>query len=309
MHPGWVAEIGFLETFEEPRVFALQFEGSSSLLLSLERSFCSHLHILGWELASALKTHLEVSTSHVVLVHRTIAHLGLGSVTYPSGVSPPPGALTLVLGSATFLTVAAVRPGMRPALFLLSSHRPSKRPLFGPARRRLLHRNVGGPTHFVATFGCQGITYVPVEMGLRRSVGHIFDFRVRPDLLSLSDRNDPSVGLSIYGILHPPDLVCPIHHQTTYYRMVGSRALCCLLTNLALHLASRLGFAPEDYCSTCSCAFFCKLWMLASVRFFKSHHLFLLCSLRTSAVGSSHFRGDLAAQPSVVLTRLLGPFF
>jgi hypothetical protein len=206
VHPGRLVEVGFLPTVQ-PRTFALLFKDFSSWLLSLERSFCSHLYILGWESAGALKLYLEVAETPVVLVHRAIAHLGLAQVTYCSGVSPPVGTLILVSGPSAFLVAVSNRLDTAPALFLLSSHCPSKSPLLGPARRRLSHRAFGGPTHFVATFGCRGTRCVLIETALRQTVGHVFDFGVRPDPLSRSAQASKSLVLSIDGVLHPGDLL------------------------------------------------------------------------------------------------------
>jgi hypothetical protein len=78
-YPGRVMEIGFIPNFR-PQEFALVFDSFPSWLLATEQSFCLHLHIIGWSLAAALKTHLEVTCSVVALVHKAVAHLGLGQV-------------------------------------------------------------------------------------------------------------------------------------------------------------------------------------------------------------------------------------
>jgi hypothetical protein len=182
----------------------------------MEKSFCSRLHILGWASARSLKTHLESLGAPVSLVHRAIVHLGLGRVVYHDHQTPPTGVLVLVSGSPAFLERSADSLGGHEVLFLGSEHRTSSRTPPGPARRRLRHRNFGGPTHFVALFGCQGVICQPVETALRRSVGHVFEFGARPEPLDGPD--DLDSAMTIDGILHPSDLCRPIVHETSFFR-------------------------------------------------------------------------------------------
>jgi hypothetical protein len=223
-HPGRVVEVGYIPNFA-PQKFALYFEGFPHWLLALERSFCAHLYILGWDSASDLKRHLESTGSSVALVHRAIVHLGLGRVSYQrelDGVD----ALVLVSGEPAFLQQAAEALLGRPALFLGASHRSSKRPPPGPAWRLLPHRSYGGPTQYVALFGAQGLVCKPVATSLRRSVGHIFDFGMRPDPLEGEDTPLALSGIGVDGILHPADLERPVVHPTSFYKSGwGIRAL------------------------------------------------------------------------------------
>jgi hypothetical protein len=171
-----------------------------------ERSFCSHLYILGWESASSLKEHLETTGSSVALVHRAIAHMGLGRVSYRANVDAPVAAVVLVLGEPAFLKQASEVLSGRPALFLGSSHRTSRRPPPGPARRLLPHRSFGGPTNYVALFGAQGVACKPVKTTIRRSVGHIFDFGMRPNPLESADNKGGVLSMSIDDVLQPARL-------------------------------------------------------------------------------------------------------
>jgi hypothetical protein len=66
----------------------------------------------------------------------------------------------------------------------------------------------------------------PVEMSLRRSVGHIFDFGMRPDPLEDVDAPLAVTGIDVDGILHPADLERPVIHPTSFYKSGwGIRAL------------------------------------------------------------------------------------
>ena len=132
-HPGRMVEIGFLPSFH-PRPFALHFERFPIWLLSLEKSFCSKLTILGVDSANALKVQLKATGGPVALAHRAIVHLGLGRVAYTSALKPPPDTITLVSGSPQFLERAAEIFNGQAALFLVCSHRSAKRPPPGPAR-------------------------------------------------------------------------------------------------------------------------------------------------------------------------------
>jgi hypothetical protein len=189
----------------------------------MERSFCSRLYIFGVRSASALKVRLEAIRVPVVLAHRAIVHLGLDQVTYVKEVAPPRDMITLVSGSPSFLAQAAQKLQDHAALFLVCSHRASKRSPPRPAKIRLTHCSFGGPTHFVALFGCHNIPCHLLETALCRTVGHIFDFGVRPEPVEwLSD----STELTIDDILHPSHLLCPILHWTLFYWSGwGSRSL------------------------------------------------------------------------------------
>jgi hypothetical protein len=198
-----------------PRPFALHFEFFPIWLLSLEKTFCSHLTILGVASARGLKDRLEAIAAPVVLAHRAIVRLGLSRVSYSLEIRAPADAITLVSGSPAFLLSASDTLRGRAALFLVCTHRSAKRPPPGPARIRLSHRSFGGPTHFVALFGCQDIPCRPSETTLRRFVGHIFDFGARPDPV---DSSTESLSLDIDGVLHPSDLARPILHPTSFYR-------------------------------------------------------------------------------------------
>jgi hypothetical protein len=225
VNPGRIVETGFIPNFR-PREFAVVFDSFPSWLLAMERSFCSHLHIMGWSSAASLKMHLEANCSAVALVHKAIAHLGLGRVSYSTQAAPPAGALILVSGSPAFLQAAAERYVGRQVLMIGTSHCSAKRPPPGPARVRLAHRSFGGPTHFVALFGCHGIACVPTRTVLRRTVGHIFEFGVQPDPLEESEASLLAGGLTIDDILHPFDLSCPIIHRTSFFRSGwGTRVL------------------------------------------------------------------------------------
>ena len=209
-----MVEVGFVPTFR-PRPFPLHFEFFPIWLLSLEKTFCSHLTILGVASAHSLRSKLEAMAAPVVLAHRAIVRLGLARVSYSSVIRPPVDAITLVSGSPVFLQSASELLRGQAALFLGCSHHSAKRPPPGPARIRLSHRSFGGPTHFVALFGCQDIPCRPHETTLRRSVGHIFDFGARPDPV---DPSAEALSLDINGILHPLDLEWPILHPTSFYR-------------------------------------------------------------------------------------------
>jgi hypothetical protein len=122
---------------------------------------------MGRSLASALKTHLKATCQSMALVHKAVAHLGLGRISYLAWGDPPAGALILVLGLPLFLESAALRYVGREVLMLGTSHCLSKRSPPGPAQICLAHRSFGSPTHFVALFGCQGIMCVPTRPVLR----------------------------------------------------------------------------------------------------------------------------------------------
>jgi hypothetical protein len=224
-NPGRVVETGFIPNFR-PREFALVFDGFPSWLLAMERSFCSHLHFMGWSLAASLREHLETTGAAVALVHKAVAHLGLGRVSYCGHDAPPEGALILVSGLPAFLEAVALRYAGREVLMIESAHCTTKRPPPGPAWVRLAHRSFGGPTHFVALFGSHGITFVPTGTALRRTVGHIFEFGVQPDPVDESAESLVAGGLTIDAILHLTDLACPIIHRTSFFRSGwGSRVL------------------------------------------------------------------------------------
>jgi hypothetical protein len=152
-HPGRVMELGFIPNFE-PRDFAIAFEGFPLWLLSLERTFCWRLHILGWPSAGDVWRYLEQKGSHQVqLAHRAFAHLGLGRIVFHADSVPPPGSLLLASGSVPFLAEAATLFGDHPALYISSSHWKGRKSPLGPAKKRLLHQAFGGPT--------QGVTLRP----------------------------------------------------------------------------------------------------------------------------------------------------
>jgi hypothetical protein len=230
-HPGRVVEVGYLPNFT-PRRFALYFETFPIWLLALEKSFCSSLIFLGVSSATDLKSKLEAAGPSVVLAHRAIGHLGLGRVRYSPTLIPPSNTITLVSGSPKFLEHATVRLLGRATLFLGDCHWPAKRAPSGPARIRLSHRSFGGPTHFVALFGCQDIPCRPLGTALRRSVGHVLDFGIRPDAVEFGIRPDAVIPgastphLDVDGILHPLELDRPILHPTSFYSSGwGTRAL------------------------------------------------------------------------------------
>jgi hypothetical protein len=90
LHPGRLVEVGFIPNFE-PREFAIHFEGFPLWLLSIERNFCTKLHVLGWASAGGLRRHLEEIKAPVSLAHRAFTHLGLGRIRYHAELTPPPG--------------------------------------------------------------------------------------------------------------------------------------------------------------------------------------------------------------------------
>jgi hypothetical protein len=192
----------------------------------MQRTFCSKLYILGWPMAAALKHHLEASGASVRLAHRAFAHLGLGRVIYHATLQAPVGAVVLVSGDLSFLDQASLRFAEHETLFLLSWHWKGKCSCNGPAKRRLTHLAFGGPTHFVALFGSQGVHAHPLETDLRRSVGHVFDYGLRPEPVVSIDPLDHPGTISLDSVLHPADLGRDVLHPTAFYASGwGIRAL------------------------------------------------------------------------------------
>jgi hypothetical protein len=130
---------------------------------------------------------------------------------------PPAGALILVSGLPSFWEVVALRYVGQEVLMIGTRHRLSKHLPPGPAQICLAHQSFGSPTHFVALFGCQGITCVPTCTVLRRNVGHIFEFGVQPDPLDDPELVLEAGGLTVNSILHLTDLSCPIVHRTSFF--------------------------------------------------------------------------------------------
>jgi hypothetical protein len=253
LHPGRQVEVGFLPNYE-PREFAIHFEGFPLWLLAMERTFCSTLHILGWPTAGALKAHLELTGAPVRLAHRALAHLGLGRVIYHATLLAPRGCLVLISGGLPFLDQASLRFAEHEALFLLSRHWKGKSGCSGPAKRRLTHQAFGGPTHFVALFGSQGVKAHPLETELRRNVGHVFDYGLRPDPMSSPDTAAHAGAILLDSILHPSDLGRSVLHPTAFYASGwGIRAL----TMDGLVAGRWFGFVGFSYrpCANHGCLF------------------------------------------------------
>jgi hypothetical protein len=213
-----MVEVGFIPHYE-PQRFAVLAEGLPMWLFALERSFCSEVVILGYDSARAYRSHLESVVSNPGLVYRAIAHLGLGRVAYSLDVKPPHDALVLVSGSVPFLQDVAAQMPTHPTLLLCTDHWRGRRVPSGPATwMKMRHRSFGGSTHFVALLGFVNLTCVPVETQLRRPLGHIFEYGLRPAFSHGPSLDSVSSALSLEDYLHPHDLTRQVLHPTTYYK-------------------------------------------------------------------------------------------
>jgi hypothetical protein len=100
---------------------------------------------------------------------------------------------------------------------LNSVHWKGKTRVIGPAKSRLTHLSFGGPTRFVTLFGSQGVEAHPVGTQLRRSIGHVFDHGLRPELVDNPDPAAHPLAVTLDWILHPEALHVEVLHPTTYY--------------------------------------------------------------------------------------------
>ena len=250
-HPGHMVEIGFVPHYKPKRVAVLA-EGLPVWLFALERSFCSEVVILGFDSAGSYRQHLETTLSNSGLVFRAIAHIGLGRVSYSLDPMPPRDTLLLASGSVPFLLGVAVQLSSHPTLLLCVDHWRSPRVPAGPATwLRMRHRSFGGSTHFVALLGFVGVKCAPVATQLRRPIGHIFEYGLRPTFSRGPSADSASTSLSLEDYLHPHDLTRQVLHPTTYYKTGwGTRALTPDELGLAFGLPGWLrtgGLSATDF--------------------------------------------------------------
>ena len=93
---------------------------------------------------------------------------------------------------------------------------------------RLWHRSFGGSTHFVGLVSFVALSCVPVETQLRRPLGHIFEYGLRPDFSQAPTAVDVSSTLSLEDFLHPHDSTRRVMHPITYYKnWLGRSGIDC----------------------------------------------------------------------------------
>jgi hypothetical protein len=69
----------------------------------------------------------------------------------------------------------------------------------------------------VALFGSQGVLAQPTETELRRLLGHIFDYGLRPEPVTSIDPADHPGAMMLDHILHPSDLGRAVLSPTAFY--------------------------------------------------------------------------------------------
>jgi hypothetical protein len=128
--------------------------------------------------------------------------------------------MTLVSGKPPILIAEANRLGRSPALYLSSlsiKERHTSLPKIVCWHRRR-HESFGGCTTFTALLGVGGgdQNYKPVTTSIRRTIGHVLDYSIRPSPASNSAKHSSTV-LSIDSRLDPSDFGHEILYRTSLY--------------------------------------------------------------------------------------------
>jgi hypothetical protein len=164
------------------------------------------------------------------LFNRAVTRLGLGRVHFGQNRKTTE-VTSLVSGSYPSLQQAASKHKSGKTLFLLDEPwrgktKPS--PSTFVSWRRLKPTQFGGSTKYPALIGWSGFDLAPRGSKLGRTIGHVLDHGIRPDLLDLSvvDLLGARDFYISESLLDPCHLEPPVAYQTAYSSSRwGSRCL------------------------------------------------------------------------------------
>jgi hypothetical protein len=171
--------------------FCLKFERFPVWLLALESNLVAQIVILGNKAQSELETRIQHLGMSIVLLLSALNNVQTSKIRYTNDLLPPPGTILLVSGSLPFIKSWSLQVSNQ-VLVLCDKHVCQRqKAVDGHLRWHLVrHESFGGVTHFQTLMGTNIPDFEPTRSTLRRTLGHIIDYSLKPRWLSPPSTQD-----------------------------------------------------------------------------------------------------------------------